>query len=206
MSLFGGKNSGGKSAGNTYADGFSKTEPVANPGAAFMAGMDSKAVPPTMQATGLVDTDQLFGAVKGGGSGIESYRPTEAAGAIKMESGETVNPVVGWLVCIKGVNFGKEYRIHSDYNYVGSASGDVVIQGDPKISHEKHMLITYDSEARKFYVSPFSGSNMVRLNDKALVGGAEELHSYDVIRTGDSTFMFIAFCGPEFNWDQVSNG
>ena len=190
--------------------GFGKTEPLFGSGAASNLGE----VPPTSPAVGmggLIDTDVLFrtegtdfnAPVSGG---IESYGHTEPAHVITSRSGEKTQPVVGWLVCIKGATVGKEYRIHSDYNYVGSAVGDIVIPGDPKISREKHILVTYDPETRVFYVAPASGANIVRLNDKSLVGGAQELHNYDVIRTGDTSLMFIGFCGEQFGWEQITNG
>ena len=98
-------------------------------------------------------------------------------------------------------HFANPHGLEADGHY--SSVADLVILGDPKISREKHMLITYDPENRKFYVAPASGANIVRLNDKSLVGGAEELKNYDVIRTGDTSLMFIAFCGPEFGWEDL---
>ena len=202
-------NGGFGNAGPMAGGNFGKTEPLFGNGGGFNIGE----VPPTSPAPGgpggLVDTEALFSNNPGPAipstSPIESYGHTMPAVQITTNIGEKVQPVVGWLLCIKGANVGKEYRIHSDYNYVGSASGDIVIQGDPKISREKHMLVTYDPETRVFYVAPASGANIVRLNDKSLVGGAQELHNYDVIRTGDTSLMFIGFCGEQFGWEQVTN-
>lgn len=210
--MFGSNNNkkNGKNVGNVI-ESYGKTEPVSgNPfgqtepifgGGAMSLGE----IPPTMPAAGMGFVD-IPGPMDQGTvtTPIQDYGPTAPAEELFTDfGGEKVRPVVGWLVCVKGANVGKEYRIHSDYNYVGSAYGDIVILGDPKISREKHMLITYDPENRKFYVAPASGANIVRLNDKSLVGGAEELKNYDVIRTGDTSLMFIAFCGPEFGWEDL---
>ena len=180
---------------------FGQTEPIF-PGNAVNLGD----IGPTIGVTadpGFVDVD-IFKNQRG--TGVEEYSVTSPADPFVITGGgEKLQPVVGWLVCIKGVNKGKEYRIHSDYNYVGSASGDIIIQGDSKISREKHMLITYDPETREFYVAPASGANIVRLNDKGLVGGAEKLKNYDVIRTGDTSLKFIGFCGTDFGWEDVNN-
>ena len=201
-------------AGGNVIESYGKTEPVTgNPFGQtepiFPAGaVNLGEIPPTMPATsGVVDIPDIFGnGPKPGAPVIEEYKFTEPAGPVFMASGgEKLQPVVGWLVCIKGADVGKEYRIHSDYNYVGSAAGDIVITGDPKISREKHMLITFDPETRCFYVAPASGANIVRLNDKGLVGGAEQLKNYDVIRTGDTSLMFIGFCGTEFGWEDLDN-
>lgn len=204
MSMFGNK----KNAKSTFADSYGKTEPLS--GMEFGGGFGATEPVPnggmggpvgsTIAATsGLIDIDL------GASEGIESYGATVGADQITISSGETVRPVVGWLVCIKGCNFGKEFRIHSDYNYVGSQSGDIVIPGDNKMSRENHMMITYDPVDRKFYVATASGANIIRLNDKALIGGGAELKNYDVIKTGDSAFMFIGFCGEQFGWEAVSN-
>ena len=176
----------------------SETEQVFTPGNVPL-GEAPKTIP--VQG-GLIDTDSFFQNAE---QAVQSYGSTESASIIHMPSGEEVMPVVGWLVCIKGPNVGKEYRIHSDYNYVGSAAGDIVIPGDPKISRERHMLLTYDPENRSFYISPAAGANIVRLNDKSLIGGGEQLKNYDVIRTGDTSLVFIGFCGPEFGWEDREN-
>ncbi len=202
-----------KEKNSSVVESFGKTEPVSNWGGetepVFNPGTTPLGeVPPTMAVpNGLIDTDSFFqNSNSSSKSEIQSFSFTEPADVIQKTDGETVQPVVGWLVCIKGPNIGKEYRIHSDYNYVGSSKGDIIIQGDPKISHERHMLVTYDPENRSFYVSPAAGANIVRLNDKGLIGGGEQLKNYDIIRTGDTSLLFIGLCGPEFGWEDVSNG
>ena len=32
---------------------------------------------------------------------------------------ESVNPVTGWLVCIEGPHYGKDYKIHAGKNFIG---------------------------------------------------------------------------------------
>ena len=202
-----------KEKNNAVVESYGKTEPVSNWGGEtepiFTPGNTPIGeVPPTMPVpSGLIDTDAFFKnpQTPTPKPEIQTFTPTEPADIIEKTNGEKVQPVVGWLVCIKGPNVGKEYRIHSDYNYVGSAKGDIVIAGDPKISHERHMLLTYDPENRSFYVSPAAGANIVRLNDKGLIGGGEQLKNYDVIRTGDTSLIFIGLCGPEFGWEDINN-
>lgn len=210
MSVFNNKKNG-KSGGNVI-ETYGKTEPVAGNPFGFTEAIPTAnainlgEIPVTVPATsGIIDLD-LMG---GGGQKplIEDYKHTEPAGPVKiMHGGEKLQPVVGWLVCIKGANVGKEYRIHSDYNYVGSSTGDIVIMGDDKISREKHMMITYDPKTRNFYVAPASGANLVYLNGEGLYGGAGKLKNYDEISTGDTTLKFIAFCGTDFGWEDITNG
>lgn len=136
---------------------------------------------------------------------IEDIGLTVAAGIGNVSVPKNAQrPVTGWLVCIKGCNMGRAFELHSDYNYIGSEKGDVIIPGDRKISREKHMMITYDPMEKKFYVSPASGANIIRHKGKALIGGAE-LEPYDIIETGDSKFMFQSFCGEKFCWEDIEN-
>ena len=211
MSVFNNKKSG-KSGGNVI-ETYGKTEPVAgNPFGVTEPISTANAVnlgeiPVTVPATsGVIDVTNL---ISGGVQKpvIDDYEHTVPAGPVQVvHGGEKLQPVVGWLVCIKGANVGKEYRIHSDYNYVGSATGDIVISGDGKISREKHMMITYDPKTRNFYVAPASGANIVYLNGEGLYGGAGKLKNYDEISTGDTTLKFIAFCGENFGWEDIENG
>ena len=150
----------------------------------------------------------------------DDYRPTEPASAVKnplynsdsnnfveirttdigARQGEYLLPVVGWLVCTKGPDFGKDFRIHSDYNRLGSMEGDIIVPGDKKISKRNHMRISYEPRKRTFSVSPFEGSNYIYLNNEPLEGAAR-LKNFDVIATGDTELTFIAFCGENFSWD-----
>lgn len=211
MSVFNNNKKPGKSSGNVI-ETYGKTEPVAgNPFGMTEPIPTANAInlgeiPVTVPATsGVIDVTGLVGGMNK--PPIDDYGRTAPAGLeFVAHSGEKLQPVVGWLVCIKGANVGKEYRIHSDYNYVGSAAGDIVITGDQKISHEKHMMITYDPKTRNFYVAPASGANIVYLNGEGLYGGAGKLKNYDEISTGDTTLKFISFCGPDFGWEDINNG
>ena len=129
--------------------------------------------------------------------------PTERVPIVPMQDSD-VQPVVGWLVCIKGANFGKEFRIHSENNYVGRETGDIVIYGDFKISRQNHMNITFEPKYRHFYLSNGTASNSIYLNDSTMpVLSPVELHDYDIITTGDTSLIFIGLCGEKFGWEKI---
>lgn len=112
-----------------------------------------------------------------------------------------VDPVVGWLVCIDGKEKGKDYRIHSDNNYVGrSEKMDICIRNDDTISREKQAVLTYDSGDKCFYISPGEGRSIIRLNGKAIFQTAE-LHAYDRVIIGKTELIFLPFCGEDFAWE-----
>jgi len=111
-------------------------------------------------------------------------------------------PVAGWMVCIDGPSKGTDYRIHEENNYIGRSNKmDICILGDPTISRENHAIITYDPRDRVFYFAPQRGASIVRVNGRAVLSTVE-LHSYDRIEIGKSMFLFVAFCGEQFQWGE----
>src|SRR5262249_23182140 len=71
--------------------------------------------------------------VRGGGSGERGGAAGVTVGAFLKQ--QHFEPVVGWLVCIKGPNKGRDYRLHSDVNKLGRAPNmDVCVEGDQTIS------------------------------------------------------------------------
>ena len=112
-----------------------------------------------------------------------------------------IDPVVGWLVCVEGPEKGRDYRIHSDNNFIGrSEKMDICIRGDDTISRENHAVVSYDMRDKIFYFSPGDGRSIVRLNDKALFM-TSEIHTYDRIEVGNTKLVFLPLCGEEFDWE-----
>lgn len=113
-----------------------------------------------------------------------------------------IDPVVGWLVCVEGKEKGRDYKIHSDNNYVGrSERMDICIRGDETISRENQAVITYDTNEKKYYFSPGDGRSIVRVNGKA-VFQTVDLKAYDRIVIGKTEFLFIPLCGENFEWEK----
>jgi hypothetical protein len=111
-----------------------------------------------------------------------------------------IDPVVGWLVCTEGGEKGRDYRIHSDNNFIGrDARMDIRITGDDTISRENHAVISYDPRDKVFYFSPGDGRSIVRLNDKAIFSTAE-IKPYDRIEIGRTKLVFLPLCGEMFEW------
>lgn len=130
----------------------------------------------------------------------ESYAPTMPVNYQKDSNTGAELPVTGWLVCIEGASKGHDYRIHEEYNYIGRSSKmDICIQGDPTVSRENHAIIAYDSQEQLFYFAPVSGGSIVRVNGRAVLGNVE-LKAYDKLTIGQSSFLFIPFCGEKFVW------
>ena len=136
--------------------------------------------------------------------GVQGYGPTvPVAPVISGNGGNKVPflPVVGWLVCVDGPAKGRDYRIHSHYNYIGRAQHmDICISGDDCISAEKAAILAYDDQEKFFSFGPGMGHNVVRVNGKMLMN-AVVLNAYDELTIGNSKLLFVPLCGERFDWN-----
>lgn len=110
-------------------------------------------------------------------------------------------PVVGWLVCVKGFHFGECFSIFAGKNSIGrSTENRIVIADDNSISRVKHALIVYEPKKRNFYLQPGDSSGLTYLNDDYITE-SHLLSSHDMIELGDSKFLFVPLCGEKFTWE-----
>ena len=114
---------------------------------------------------------------------------------------EEENPVCGWIVCVKGPRRGKDYRVMDGKNFVGRADDmDIQILGDNKIARRNHAVIVFDAKKRENMILPGDSNGLVYLNGEA-VYLPQPLSAYDVIEMGESTFLFVPFCGEHYMWE-----
>lgn len=119
-----------------------------------------------------------------------------------FQTDQGVDPAVGWLVALTGKEKGRDYRIHSDNNFVGrSEKMDICIKNDDTISRENQAVITYDTESHSFFFSPGEGRSVIRLNGKAIFQTAE-LDPYDRVTIGKTELVFVPLCGEQFEWEE----
>ena len=125
------------------------------------------------------------------GPTIPDFDPNEPVG---------FDPVVGWLVCVKGSNRGKDYRIHNGNNFIGrSMNMDIQIANDDYVSNEYAAIIGYDDLEQKFFVAMGISSNLPRVNN-ITVTTEVYLKKYDKIKIGHTELIFIPLCGNDFDW------
>ena len=119
----------------------------------------------------------------------------------KYEEEMGIEPVAGWLVCIKGEDIGKSFPLLARINFIGrSESMDVCLKKDMTISKQNHAQISYEPRHRKFYLIRGESKNNIYLND-APVYMPTELNGYDLVGMGDTDLVFIPFCGARFSWE-----
>ena len=76
--------------------------------------------------------------------------------------------------------------------------------GDETISSEEQAYIRYDSTDRSFlFVPNLAKTNVVSVNEKR-PAGAVELKPMDIVTFGRTQVAFLPFCGPEFDWSEIS--
>ena len=110
-------------------------------------------------------------------------------------------PVVGWLVCVKGVHRGEDFRIKAGRNFLGrSGSMGICLSGDTAISREKHLIVTYDPKTNKFFAQPGDTSILSYLNDMPLLE-VTTLKAGDKLSAGESDLIFVPFCGELYTWE-----
>ncbi len=118
------------------------------------------------------------------------------------EQVKSIDPVVGWLVCIEGPDKGRDYRVKAEKNFIGRSSMmDICISGDQRVSRENHAIIAYEPRHAEFRLYPGDARGLVYLND-SMVDVSAVLHPFDKIEIGNSSLRFVPFCGEQFRWGE----
>ena len=117
------------------------------------------------------------------------------------------HPVEGATHSLEGVNpscgddITLQLRVMDGKNFVGRADDmDIQILGDNKIARRNHAVIVFDAKKRENMILPGDSNGLVYLNGEA-VYLPQPLSAYDVIEMGESTFLFVPFCGEHYMWE-----
>lgn len=117
------------------------------------------------------------------------------------------DPVVGFLIVVGGPGLGSSRPIFEGNNTVGRAKTNRIPLdfGDETISLEAQAFLRYDAHDRSFlFVPNLAKTNVVSVNDTRPTG-AVELKAMDVVTFGRTQVAFLPFCGPEFDWSEISD-
>jgi hypothetical protein len=129
--------------------------------------------------------------------------PTQIYDPSRDPGESQINPVVGWLVCVKGADRGRDYRIRAQRNFIGrDVSMDICISGDPSISRKNHAILIYDPRTNSFRLAPGEARGLTYLNNES-VDLPLTLKAYDAIElgpAGTTKLLFVPFCGEPFQW------
>lgn len=115
----------------------------------------------------------------------------------------TFKPVVGWLVCIQGKDFGSSFTLQLGKNYIGrSVHMDVMLQGDESIAMEKHAAVYYVPKYRRFAAEPGTAGKRVFVNKEQILRPVW-IKQHDRITLGNTSLMFFPCCGEHFSWEEL---
>jgi len=120
------------------------------------------------------------------------------------EEAETPSdPVVGWLVVVKGPGKGKALGLGYGFNSIGRDAGQRVRLefGDSQISRVNHAKLFYDPRSRKFTMTLGDGINPTYVRGDALLVPTE-IKSGDRLQMGQTELLFMALCGENFDWSE----
>lgn len=113
--------------------------------------------------------------------------------------GKNQTPVVGWVVCVKGKERGRDYRLHAGRNFVGrSLQMDIALVDDERVSRENHCSIIFEPKKRQFLLMNGRGDGVLVNHKKVL--DSVELIGEDLIEIGSSQFVFVPFCKEGREW------
>lgn len=122
---------------------------------------------------------------------------------ISGTGGEGSEPVMGWLVCVKGVYFGQSFNLKSGKNKIGrSHEMDIKLLNDETISRKCVASLIFDTKNRVFSLIPGESDSLCYVNSEALYERII-LNGYEEIEFGDADknkFVFIPLCSDRFDW------
>jgi hypothetical protein len=119
------------------------------------------------------------------------------------------DPVVAWLVVVKGPGKGSMICLGEQDNRIGRGGVGETPRvclnfGDEGISRTNAFVIRYDPKKRRFKILPGESANIVYLNDEDL-DSPMALNLGDIIEVSKTKLRFVPFCGENFDWEDVEN-
>ena len=111
--------------------------------------------------------------------------------------------VTGWLVCTKGKERGRDYRLHYGFNRIGRGLlMDVCILEDDTISRNAHCSVVYEHRKNEFALVPEHGC--LTYYQGEVLREPVKLKSGERFVIGETELEFIAFCREEIRWEEES--
>ena len=112
-----------------------------------------------------------------------------------------IDPVVGWLVCLKGPQLGASFSLHTGKNTLGrSNENDVVLNQDSYVSRSSHSILIYEPKKREFFIQPGSSSGLTYYNDTFITETCR-MEDRSILTLGSTELMLVPLCGPSFSWE-----
>jgi len=115
-----------------------------------------------------------------------------------------MNPVLGWLVVLRGADQGRSFEIQYGVHSIGREGQNTIQLSDATVSRETHASIEYEPRERKFYLG--RGENFVYLNGERVGLKAQcALEPGDEIEIGATLLKFVPLCSESFDWSDIKD-
>lgn len=147
------------------------------------------------------DKTQITGSLQAAVNAVKDQSAAEDMKTMAFYNMETSEPVVGWLVGIKGAYLGESFNLKTGRNMIGrSLKMDISLAKEGSVSRDRHAIIIFEPQKSKFYIQPGESNGLTYLNSELLLLPLE-LNAYDKVQLGKSEFIFCPLCGDSFSWN-----
>lgn len=116
----------------------------------------------------------------------------------RMEGSMDALYVVGWLVCTKGLDYGRHFPLYAGFNRIGRESKHDIILTDIQVTEEEHCSVVYEKKKNVFYLAPKKGRN-VYLGEE-LAQRTQKIQNGQLITLGETRLELVVFCEGEKKW------
>ncbi len=106
----------------------------------------------------------------------------------------------GWLVCVRGAEYGRDFPLYAGFNRIGRGAGSDVALNDMQVSRDEHCSVIYEEKKNVFYLVPKAGS--LTYVGEELVDAARELKSGQIVAVGKTWLELVAYCAGEKRWEK----
>ena len=130
----------------------------------------------------------------------------DATIGVNVIKDSVIQPVVGWLVCVRGPSLGRDYRLISGRNSIGRDNSNAVsVAEDRSVSRAKHAIVTYDPHSNSFFVQPGESAELCYVNNMVVLESMP-LTADDILTVGKTSLLFLPCCTDKFSWSMLRNG
>ncbi len=123
---------------------------------------------------------------------------------ISNSKGEAIAPVVGWIIGVKGSDYGKPFNLKSGKNRIGRATDLDVCLEEESVSRAAGAVIVFDSKSKEFSILPGESDSLCYVDGSA-VYERRILKGFEELEFGDSElnkYVFYPLCGENFEWNK----
>lgn len=146
----------------------------------------------------------LSGALNTVRDGFGTVLPSDDQKTVSFFSESPVlaekDPVVGWMVCVKGNLYGQDFRLKTGRNFIGRGDGmDVCLKGEKTVSRDRHAILIYEPKQNLFLAQPGETKELIYLNGSVVLTPTI-MKKNDVLQVGDISLMLIPCCDDVYRW------